>query len=238
MEVVNAIVLKSVPFVERQRIIRLFSLEHGFLSMMTPAFPNRRGGIGTARAMQVVEVEFARSARGELHALRSIRPTRDTSTIGSDVFKMNIALLWSEVLCLILRHEARNEPLYDYLRRSVEYLDVAGDDVANFNLFFLYRLCDLLGFRIETSSYREGYLFNLRDGLFCPSCPSAGDVIGPRAAGAIYRLCCTPLQSIREIPLNGEGRGILLNVVLSFIGRHLDVDFNTKSIQVIREVFA
>lgn len=236
-EVVNAIVLKSIPFIEKQRIVRLFSLERGFLSMITPSFPGRRDATGMARAMQVVEVEYVASARGGLHSLRSIRPTRDTNAIAIDLFKMNIALLWGEVLSLVLRHETRDEPLYDYLCRSVEYLDAATGDVANFNLFFFYRLCDLLGLRIDASSYREGFFFNPRDGLFCPPGEATGGVIGQRGAGTIYRLCRDPLHAIREIPLNRQGRAILLDAVFAFIGYHLDVDFNTKSIRVIREVF-
>jgi DNA repair protein RecO (recombination protein O) len=235
MEVVNAVVLKNSRFVERQRILHLFSLERGFLSMITPPFSSKREG---TRVMEVVEVEYAGRARGDLYSLRSTRPTLDTNAISLDVFKMNIALLWGEALWLILRREEQNKALYDYLCRSVEYLNVAGEEAANFNLFFFYRLCDLLGFRVDTSSYREGYLFNPRLGCFCASPPATGDGVGPRAAGVICRLCSEPLASIGSIPLNRAGRAMLLDVVLSFIGYHLDVNFDTKSIRVIREVFS
>ena len=102
MEVVNAVVLKNSRFVERQRILYLFSLERGFLSMITPSFSSKREG---TRVMEVVEVEYAGRARGDLYSLKSTRPTLDTNAISLDVFKMNIALLWGEALWLILRHE-------------------------------------------------------------------------------------------------------------------------------------
>ncbi|MDR2413681.1 MAG: DNA repair protein RecO C-terminal domain-containing protein [Odoribacteraceae bacterium] len=235
MEVVNAIVLKNTRFVERQRILYLFSLERGFLSMITPFFTGKREG---TRVMEIIEVEYAEKARGDLYSLKSTRPTLDTNAISLDVFKMNIALLWGEVLSLILRHEEQNASLYDYLCRSIEYLNAAGNEAANFNLFFFYRLCDLLGLRLDVSSYREGYLFDPHAGNFRSSPPDSGKAVGPLAASVIYRLCSTPLSSIGTIALNRAGRALLLDVVLSFIGYHLDVNFNTKSIRVIREVFS
>jgi DNA repair protein RecO (recombination protein O) len=238
MEVANAIVLQAVPYLERQRIARLFSRERGFLSMITPATASRRMDGGAFRAMQIVEVEYAASTRGGLHGLRSIRPSRATNAIGLDIVKMNVALLWGEVLYPVLRDEPRNEPLHDYLRRSVEYLDAAGSDVANFNLFFLYRLCGLLGIRVDTSTFRPGYLFHPRDGRFCPPGVPSAAIVGPRAAAAIYRLCHDPLETAGEIPLNREGRGLLLDTVLSFIGYHLHVNLDTKGVRVLREVFA
>jgi DNA repair protein RecO (recombination protein O) len=238
MQVVNAIILKSAPFTENQRILRLFSAERGFLSLITPDTLHKRQGSTAVQCMQIVEVEYTENTRGGIHKLKSIRPECNTNAIYLDIFKMNIALLWGEVLCLILRHEERNEPLYDYLRQSVEYLSAAGEDAANFNLFFLYRLCGLLGFRIETSTYRPGYLFDPGAGRFCPPPAPSGALVGPRAARTIYQLCNDPLLSIRQIPLNREGRGMLLDVVLLFLGYHLNLDFNTKSIRVIREIFA
>ncbi|MDR0765400.1 MAG: DNA repair protein RecO C-terminal domain-containing protein [Odoribacteraceae bacterium] len=235
MEVVNAIVLKNARFVERQRVIHLFSLERGFLSMITPSLAGKREG---TRVMEVAEVEYAGGTRGGLYSLRSARTTVNTNAISLDVFKMNIALLWGEALCLLLRHEGKNKALYDYLCRSVEYLNAAGDDAANFNLFFFYRLCDLLGLRVDASSYREGYFFDPRQGRFCPSPSPAGGTVGPRAAGIICRLCVDPLSSVGDIPLSRQGRAMLLDVVFSFIGYHLDVNFDTKSIRVIREVFS
>jgi DNA repair protein RecO (recombination protein O) len=40
-----------------------------------------------------------------------------------------------------------------------------------------------------------------------------------------------------EIPLNQHSRNILLDIVLLYFSVHLNINFNIKSINVIREVF-
>ena len=84
---------------------------------------------------------------------------------------MNILLLWGEILNLILKNEGKNEELFDYLTHSIEYLNSTHNDIGNFNLYFLYRLAGFIGFRINTSSWQENYVFNINDGSFYPSDP-------------------------------------------------------------------
>ena len=60
----------------------------------------------------------------------------------------------------------------------------------------------------------------------------------PHSAKAIHALCTCQLQELKDIPLNQQGRKILLDIALLFLGFHLNLDFNTKSIRVIREIFS
>lgn len=62
---------------------------------------------------------------------------------------MNIALLWGEVLDLILKNEQKNIDLFNFILQSVEYLNETVKDIANFNLFFyiVWRLCIVSKFK-------------------------------------------------------------------------------------------
>ncbi|MEG2790656.1 MAG: DNA repair protein RecO C-terminal domain-containing protein [Odoribacter sp.] len=151
---------------------------------------------------------------------------------------MNIILLWGEILHLLLRNEGRNENLFDFIAQSVEYLNSTQTDVGNFNLFFLYRLSGFVGFQVNHSSWQEGYVFNVYDGSFYPADGHTPSVSGPHTAEIIHRLCSCQLEEVKDIQLNRQARNILLEVILLFYTTHLNVDFNIKSIQVIREVFS
>lgn len=237
MNKTRAVVLKSSPFGEDQRIVRLYSEHAGYLSLITPPSFHRKKSNPVSQPMQLVEVEYFENNRGGLHKLKTISTLRNTTAIYFDIVKMNIALLWGEVLDRILQHEERNGILFDYICDAVEYLHTAGREAANFNLCFLYRLCGLLGFRIDTDSYSEGALFNIGDGKFYPPGVSPEYTSGPHTARIIRCFCASPLEEALEVPLNGESRGVLLDVVLHFLGFHLNIDFNNKNLQVIREVF-
>lgn len=236
MEVIKAVILKVTGYSDTQKIVSAFSREKGFLSFMSPASIFKRKSC-TVHPIQVVEIEYYESERGGLHKLKSAVPVVNVAAIYSDVYKMNIALLWTEILHLILRNEQKNEALFDYIVRSVEYLNSAGREVANFNLFFLYRLAALIGFKINTDTYSEGAVFRINDGTFSSPDPRIAYISGPNAAKTIYRLCTCPVEEIKDFSLDRQSRSILLDIILLFFSIHLNADFNIKSIEVIREVF-
>ncbi len=238
MNTVKAIILKSIPHSEQQQILHVYSEEKGYMQMITPLALFKRKVNSSAQCMQIVEIEFIPNERGKLHKLISLSPLVNTSAIYFDVYKMNIVLLWGEILNLVLRDSNPNPDLYEYIRNSVEYLNVTQDDIANFNLLFLFRLSKLLGFSIDSSTYRPEYVFNINDGCFYPTGSPRSYYTGPHSAKAIHALCTCQLLELKNIPLNQQSRKILLDIVLLFLGFHLNIDFNTKSIRVIREIFS
>ena len=215
MEIVQGIILKTSPYSETQKIIRIYTKEKGYLSMISPSVVFKRK-TKTVHLLQISEIEFFENEKSDLHKLRQISPIINLPELYFDIFKMNILLLWGEILNLISTH----------------------NDIGNFNLYFLYRLAGFIGFRINTSSWQENYVFNINDGSFYPSDPATPYISGPNTAKIIYQLCTCPLAEIKAIPLNRQSRNILLDVILLFYSIHLNININIKSIQVIREVFA
>lgn len=237
MEVIRAVILKSINYTETQKVIHVYSLEKGFLPLITPAIIFKRKD-NIIHLMQSVEIEYFENEKGNLHKLKTITPLTNNPNLYFDIFKMNIVLLWAEILSLILKGEGRNPDLFDYIVRSTDYLNTTRADTANFNLFFLYRLVSLIGFRINAETWKENYVFNISDGSFYPASPEVTYISGPNTAKIIYTLCCCKPEDLKNIPLNQQSRNILLDVILLFFGTHLNIDFNIKSIQVIREIFA
>lgn len=237
MEVIQAIVLKTTHYTDTQKIVHVYSREKGYLSLITPSLIFKRK-TSPVHLMQITEIEYFENEKGHLHKLRTAASVTNLADLYFDIFKMNIILLWGEILNLILKNEDKNEDLFDFITRSIEYLNSTRNDIGNFNLFFLYRLADFIGFRINTSSWQENYVFNINNGSFYPADTTSPYISGPNTATIIYRLCTCPLSEIKDIPLNREARNILLDIILLFYSIHLNVSFNIKSIQVIREVFS
>lgn len=238
MQTVKAIILKSLPYSEQQQIMHVYSAERGYMQLITPMALFKRKNNHAMQCMQIVEIEYFPNERGGLHKLKSVSSLVNTSSIYFDVFKMNIALLWGEILDLVLRHSDPNEDVFEYVRYSVEYLNTSQEDIANFNLLFLFRLSKIMGFGIDTDSFRPDYVFNINDGCFYPAGAPENYYTGPHSARIIRELCVCPLESLKDIPLNQQSRKILLDIALLFLGFHLNLNFKTKSIRVIREIFS
>lgn len=237
MEVCKAIILKTINYTDTQKIIHVYSFEKGYLSLITPSVIFKRKS-APVHLMQITEIEYFANEKGSLHKLRTASPIHNLSNLYFDIFKMNIILLWGEILDLILRNEEKNDHLFDFIVHSVEYLNSTQNDTGNFNLFFLYRLAGLIGFHINTASWQEGYVFNISDGSFYPTDNNTPYISGPNTAKIIYRLCTCEVHEIKDISLNRQARNILLDIILLFYSTHLNINFNIKSIQVIREIFA
>ncbi len=237
METVTGVILKIQDYTDNRKIVCVFSKERGYMTFISPSFVFRRNDSRTAVCMQIAEIEFYENPRGGFYKLKTMIPVVHNAAVYLDVYKMNIALLWSEVLNLLLKKEPKNDALFDFIRYSVEYLNTTDGDIANFNLFFLYRLAALMGFRINTETYSDGALFNVHDGNFVLPGSGASFISGPNAARAIYRFCTCKVEELKEIPLDRRSRSTLLDIVLLFLGVHLNLDFNVKSIKVLREIF-
>ena len=236
MEVVQAIVLKVFNFSDNQKIVHAFSKERGYISLISPSSFFRKRNC-TVHLMQVVEAEIFYTEKSSLYKLKSVTPLVNLSALYFDIYKMNIALLWGEVLDLILKNEQKNIDLFNFILQSVEYLNETVKDIANFNLFFLYRLATLIGFKIDTSTYEEGYVLDINGGVFIPCGGKEAYVSGPNAAQVIHKLCSCQVEELADIVLDRKSRSILLDIILLFFSIHLNTDFNIKSIKVIREVF-
>lgn len=236
-EVCTGIVIKTNGYSDTLKIIHLYSKEKGYLSMIAPSALFKRK-TKTVHLFQTIEAEYIPNERGGLHRLKSANPISNLSNLYMDIVKMNILLLWGEILHTLLKNETANEPLFLYISRSVDYLNESEGDTGNFNLYFLYRLCLPLGFRIDTDTWQEGSLFCPADGCFYPANSSNPCVSGPNTARAIHTLCSCPPESLHTIPLNRAARNILLDVLLLFYRHHLNVNFNSKALEVIREIFA
>ena len=119
MEIVQGIILKTSPYSETQKIIRIYTKEKGYLSMISPSVVFKRK-TKTVHLLQISEIEFFENEKSDLHKLRQISPIINLPELYFDIFKMNILLLWGEILNLILKNEGKNEELFDYLTHSIE----------------------------------------------------------------------------------------------------------------------
>ena len=243
MERVEGVVTRVLRYGDRQWVVHVFTRERGFLSLFATG-SGRRGVV--ARCMEVGEVVYVEgrgggggrgNGGGGMGRLVSFDREMETMGIWGDVVRANVALLWGEVLEVVTRDAGVNEELFSLVRYGVEYLGTEGVEAGNFNLWFLWRLARVLGVGVEAGGYREGWVFCVEDGCFHEVVPVGRVCVGPRASGVIARLCGCGVEELGVLVLNGEGRRMLLDVVLRFLGFHLGVDLDTRGIRVIREVF-
>lgn len=236
MEKTNAIILKSLPYTDTRTIVRCFSQEEGYMSFITndSHYKKKKNFL----PMGIAEIEFFRNKRGELHSLIRISHTHPLFSVYADIGRMNILLLWVEILEGLLSREEADETLYEYIKTSVIHMEENPHTASNFNLFFLYNLLRLIGIGIDTSTYKPGYEFCITDGSFQPPGKNARNVSGPNSAKIIHSLCTGRLDYTEKLRLNGKARSVLLDILLLYIDRHFNTKlYASKGIDILRQVF-
>ncbi|MFQ9144393.1 MAG: recombination protein O N-terminal domain-containing protein [Odoribacter splanchnicus] len=81
MEIVQGIILKTSPYSETQKIIRIYTKEKGYLSMISPSVVFKRK-TKTVHLLQISEIEFSRMKRAICtNSVKSLRSSTCPSYI-------------------------------------------------------------------------------------------------------------------------------------------------------------
>ena len=143
-----------------------------------------------------------------------------------------------EDIKILLNGEQRNVPLFDYVRSSIEWLDGAEKDFANFHLVFLMRLSRFLGFYPNLEDYSLGDCFDLRESTFCPAPPPHHDFLQSDEAAKLQLMMRMDFPTMHLYQLSRHDRNRLLEVAITYYRLHLPSFPELKSLTVLRELYA
>lgn len=235
----RGIVLNTVKYGDLSMVVQLLTDVGGRRSFMVQGIRSSRGHGSKAALFQpmfAVEFEGMESSRMELHRFREVRSGIVLQTLPFDVRKSTVALFMAEVLYRLVKESEPNEPLFSFVWGSVEALDSLDEGVANFHLWFLANLSRFLGFS-PGNGYRDGALFDMREGHFTNVRPLHGQVMEAQDAEIFRDLLECDVRFLGEIGLNRNQRVGFLDAMMTYYGYHLESVRSVRSIKILREVF-
>jgi len=141
----------------------------------------------------------------------------------------------SEVLTGVIKEEAANKELYQYLEASFIWLDTH-DSVSNFHLLFLMNLTKFLGFYPDTShKHLKG--FNLIEGSFTESLYEKG-IVKNEELTQLKKLLGIHFDGVERVLFNKQQRQQVLGLILHYFELHLDGFKKPKSLSVLETIFS
>ena len=171
----QAIVLHSLKYGETRLIVDMFTRSQGRQSFIVSIPKSVKGKIKKQlfQPLTLLEIESDLRPKLQLQKLSDVRLASPFSSIPFDPNKLSISLFIAEFLYYALRSEQHNEPLFDYIVNSIQWLDAQTDRFANFHLVFLMRLSRFLGFYPNLEHYQSGDYFDLRESTSTSRFPSS-----------------------------------------------------------------
>lgn len=236
----RGIVLRSVRFGESSLIVDVLTKSSGRVSFMVHIPKTSKGKIKKQyfQPMTLLDFEYDFRQRSNLQRIKDVRVSLPYSSIPINPTKSCISLFLSEFIYYATRNEQENPTLFTYISTSLEWLDNAYEDFANFHLVFMMRLGKFLGFQPFLEDFTPGCFFDLRNGCFTLSMPLHTDFLNAADAGHLYNLMRMNFDTMKLFKLSHDDRNRITEIVLRYYKLHLPNMPELQSFDILREVFA
>ena len=166
--------------------------------------------------LNILNGEVHENTKSDLWRVNALTVAHPLSGIRGNIFKNTMTLFMSEVLYRTIKDGANEEGLFDWCRKSILTLDAMESDFANYHLRFLLELAGALGFRPDM------------EGL----APFAGDRFGE-----IRDLLSLGFAESMLLPLNGESRNEIAEILVRYLSYHTESAITVRSLPVLRELY-
>lgn len=213
-EIIDLIILSTTKVGENALVVHTLSREWGRRGFLVRS--GAKAGMSRFLPLNILEAEVVENPKSELWSLRNIGPKEALNGIRNNIHKNTMTLFLSEVLLRTLKDGTNEDGLFEWCVGSILTLDALESDFSNFHIRFLLEFAGALGFR-----------------------PTLQD-IAPFAGEHLARLkpfLETSFEESMLLPLSGEHRNALCDVLLQYLSYHTDTNIQVKSLQVLRELY-
>lgn len=211
---IELIVLATTKVGENAVVVHTLSKEWGRRGFLVPSA--RKAGTALLLPLNILEAEVVDNAKSDLWSIRNIQARDTLNGIRSNLHKNTMSLFLAEVLFRTLRDGTCEDGLYEWCVGSILTLDAMEADFANFHIRFLLELAGALGFRPTLADIA----------------PFAGE-----NTPSLQPFLSADFGESMLIPLSGERRNDLCQILLLYLEYHTDQPINVKSLAVLRELY-
>lgn len=236
----EAIVLHAFRYGETRMIVDMYTRVFGRLSFIVPLPKTAKGRIKKQffQPLTQLTIETDVRPRLQLQKLSSAVIATPLLSLQTNPSKLSISLFLAEFLYHALKGEQQNEALFDYIASSLQWLDSAGSQVANFHLVFLMRMSRFLGFYPNLDGYLPGSYFDLRASVFCQQAPVHHDFLVPAEAEKVQLMMRMNYPTMHVYRLTQDDRRRLLEIAMNYYRIHLPAFPELRSLNVLMELWS
>ena len=235
----RGIVLNVIKYNERHNIAHVYTDQRGLMAFLIPQGTTRGSRLWNALFMplSLIEMEARISPGRDLSTFRDVRRYELLSSIYANPVKNAIALFVSELLTHVIHEPERNGALYRYVEQSIVLLENMQAGVANFHICFLYHLGAHLGIQPDVDTYRQGYWFDMDNGVFIPSPRSGVHLLQPDEAQVINLLSHMTFAGLHHFKFNRAERNRVLDTIITYYRLHNSTIGSLRSPEILKQLF-
>ena len=209
------IVLNLTKLGETSIVLHTLSREYGRKGFVIKV--SKKTSMSLFLPLNILEADVQESNKPGLWRAGAVTAKFPLSGIRSNIYKNTMTLFMSEVLYRTVREGANEDGLFDWCAKSILTLDALESDFANFHIRFLLEFAVALG--------------------FSPSAEDLAPFAGPYYP-VLKQFVYASFSESMLMPLNGETRNALAEILLKYISHHSECAINVQSLKVLRELYS
>ncbi|MBQ6772140.1 MAG: DNA repair protein RecO [Bacteroidales bacterium] len=234
----QGVVLQNLRYGDSSLIVKVFTRNFGLRSyMLKGAFSrNSKNKVALFQHLNIISFVEARRPEGSsLGYMKDVQLAWVYQSLPVEMKKSAILLYVSELLSKTLVGQEQNVPLYDFIVKSLQWLDLVEDHYANFPLYFTLELTRHLGFYPKTA-FRPGDCFDMMEGVFGHDYPLHPYYLDAESASLLKALLCLGIEEACSLPLQLQQRRELLDGLVLYMRLHAPVMKEFHSHEVLQVV--
>lgn len=235
---IQGIVLQSVRYGDTSLIVKVYTRNAGLQSYMIKGAcsPTSKNRPALFQNLNMIGFVASRKPNDKtLGHLRDVELSYVYQSIPFVINKMAISMYVSELLIKTLTGQEQNENLFDFLCKSLTWLDLVDANYANFPLFFSLELCRFLGFYPNADYVADNY-FDLMEGRFDGKVPVHSYYLDKESSALLSGFLGCGVEKAMALQLGLGQRRDLLDGIILFMRLHAPVLRDMQSHEVLRDV--
>ncbi len=235
----RGIVLHSLPYNDKYMIITIYTEEFGRTAYLVASARGKKTNVSrlVLQPLAVLDLEVEHQNSRDIQRIKEAKPCQLLTQLRYHPVKNAITLFLSEVLFRIIQEREANRPLFDFLFRSISWLEIADAGVANFHLTFLLQLATYLGIRPSNKSFLENSYFDLQNGVFTKTVPTHTNFLSKHDSIVFERLMRMSYENMSLYAFTRQERTNIIRHILDYYRLHLPDFPEIKSLPIMQSLF-
>jgi DNA repair protein RecO (recombination protein O) len=233
----KAIILSKLKYKDHDLIVRAYTASNGVVSFLVKGtFSSKKTKIKPAyfQSLSLLNLEIDYKNSRDLHYIKNVRLQQVYSTLHTDILKSTCVIFLAEILTMVLKEEAPNEDLFNYIEAALLWFDTI-DCNSIFHHQFLIGLTKYVGFYPELSNPTLPF-FNLEAGLYQAKNTGRYCISGSKLI-LFNSILGMEFDSYTSESMNSGQKQELLNMILLYFKLHLQGFKSPKSLVILNQVF-
>lgn len=211
------IFLHLTKYGDSSLILHGYSALEGRCSYLMRGAGKKGKNINLFYPLNILSLDTSGKGSG-LHFIKNYTAKYRLDSIRTNIYKSSIGLFIAEVLYRAVQGNEFNIDFFKFLENSIVLFDNMNGDFSNFHLWFLVRLCSYLGYYPDKQTLEDYDPFNSSE------------------LEILNNFLKFEFSNAMMVSLSGEKRYAFAEKMIKFLGYHLGINLNIKSLSILHKI--